>query len=65
MNRIFTLAVTRRRDEDEKLRRNGQGFVNNLGHAPDEEFRSSSQPDIFMCCGRRHRCFSVFFYFTP
>lgn len=28
MNRIFTVAVTRRRPEDEKPRRNGQGFVN-------------------------------------
>lgn len=29
MNRIFTVAVTRRRrTEDEKPRRNGQGFVN-------------------------------------
>lgn len=28
MNRIFTVPVTRRRTEDEKPRRNGQGFVN-------------------------------------
>lgn len=33
MNRIFTVAVTRRRSEDEKPRRNGQGFVNLGGHS--------------------------------
>jgi len=33
MNRIFTVAVTRRRPEDEKPRRNGQGFVNLGGHS--------------------------------
>jgi len=31
MNRIFTVAVTRRRSEDEKPRSNGQGFVNRGG----------------------------------
>jgi hypothetical protein len=52
MNRIFTVALTRRRrSEDEKLRRNGQGFVKWPRwpvHHPDEvQFRSSSQSDIF------------------
>ncbi|EZA62108.1 hypothetical protein X777_05435 [Ooceraea biroi] len=37
MNRIFTVAVTRRCSEDEKLRRNGQGFVNLGGRTPPDK----------------------------
>jgi len=58
MNRIFTVAVTRRRSEDGKLRRNGQGFVNGLnGRAASgrsiRQFRPSSQPDIFASVSRQ------------